>query len=128
MSLRAKRSNLPPICARRRGIASSLRSSQRQIPSCASCLRGEGSWPPAAAFISLPHRLIVNSCGRAVVHPVLEGYAAQFGGALAHRAEALGDADRSLVFGADEAGGAGERHMREQPVARRARRVGRKTL
>ena len=28
MSLRAKRSNLPPICARRRGIASSLRSSQ----------------------------------------------------------------------------------------------------
>src|SRR4051794_4165552 len=59
------------------------------------------------------------------MHPVLEGDAAQLDRAFAHRAEALGDADRGAVLGADEAGGAGERDMPEQPVAGRAGRLGR---
>src|SRR5207302_6404079 len=62
----------------------------------------------------------------AVVHPMLEGDAAQFGRALEDGVEALGDADRRLVLGADKAREALVREMREQPVARGRRGLGRK--
>src|SRR5437764_10928937 len=59
---------------------------------------------------------------------MLEGDAAQLGRALENRAEALGDADRGLVLGPDKAREALVREMREQPVARGRRGLGRKAL
>ena len=50
---------------------------------------------------------------------MLEGDAAQFGRALKNRAEALGDADRGAVFGADKARETIDRKICEQPVAGR---------
>src|SRR6267378_2006493 len=64
----------------------------------------------------------------AAMHPMLEGDAAQLDRAFAHRAEAFGDADRLLVLGPDEARGAGQWKMSEQPVARRRRGLGREAL
>src|SRR5204862_6056209 len=80
------------------------------------------------ARTSLSHGLIVTLCGGragAVVDPMLEGDPAEFGCAFEDGAEAFGDADRGLVVGADEARGAGTRKMREQPVTRRRRGLGR---
>src|SRR5205823_6250998 len=62
------------------------------------------------------------------MHPILEDDAAQLDRTFTDRAEALGDADRGLVLGPDEARGAGERDMPEQPVARRRRSLGREAL
>src|SRR5207244_3452407 len=45
---------------------------------------------------------------RPVMHPMFEGRAAQFDGAVRDRTEALRDADRGMVFRADEARGAGQ--------------------
>src|SRR5689334_1703540 len=62
------------------------------------------------------------------MHPMLEGDAAQFGRAFEHRAEALCDADRGLVLRPDKTRGAIDRMMREEPVARCARGLGREAL
>src|SRR5437763_5580143 len=56
---------------------------------------------------------------------MLESDAAEFGGAFEVGAEALGDADRRAVLGANKAGGTGDRKMREEPVASGAGGLGR---
>jgi hypothetical protein len=62
------------------------------------------------------------------VNPMLRRRAAQLDSAFAHRAQLFDDALGGVVVRMDEARDAAEWKVREQPVARRARRLGREPL